>query len=201
MAAELNENPSIPHTPEHDLESVYWVLLWLTLLYMKTSWASGLRSSTLGEAMTPKVYFSGGGTSKLHFIRDKVAVTSLFTTDSPRMGVLLRRIHKVFRKQCIKMEYLRLPPKEDESTDTDEIRQMTQNEVEPEDLHATLINIFNKALEKEKGWGSNDVATFQTVELSRDMESTVQSGSKRSRDMTDQNADFNASPLAKRLLS
>ena len=68
MAAELVDNPKIPHAPEHDIESVFWVLLFLTLLYTKIRWDSKHVSSTLTEAMNLKVYPTSGGTTKLSFI-------------------------------------------------------------------------------------------------------------------------------------
>ena len=220
MAAELIENPSIPHIPEHDLESVFWVLLWVTILYIDTPWSSSRRSGIL-DVMTPKVYSTGASPSKLHFLRDSVALMGLRTRRSPRVGKLLRDIHKVFCKLYIKKAHLRPSPKENESSDadessvadestdecTDEIGTATVgatqsgNEVEPEDLHATLIDLFNKALKKEKKWGINDVATYQPVEHSRDMESAAQSGPKRSRDMGDPSVDFNSFLPAKRLPS
>ncbi len=97
MAAELITNPSVPHTIEHDLESVCWVLLWVTLLYMKTPWA--YNSTTLTEAMNLKVYLSGGGASKLHFIRDPSSTEGLFPDKSPGMYVLIAGIHSIFCKR------------------------------------------------------------------------------------------------------
>jgi len=214
MAVELIENPSIPHIPEHDLESVFWVLLWVTILYIDTSWSSSHHSSIL-DVMTPKVYSTGASPSKLHFLQDSVALMGLCTRRSPCVGKLLRDIHKVFCKLYIKKAHLQPSLKENESLDvdkstdecTDEIGTMTMgamqsgNEVEPEDLHATLIDLFNKALKKEKKWGINDVATYQPVKHSRNMESATQSGPKRSRDMGDPSVDFNSFPPAKQLPS
>jgi len=220
MAAELIENPSIPHIPEHNLESMFWVLLWVTILYIDTSWSSSYHSGIL-DIMTPKVYSTGASASKLHFLQDLMALMGLCTRHSPHVGKLLCDIHKVFCKLYIKKVHLWPLLKENESLDVDESSvadestdkctdkigtatvgaMQSSNEVEPEDLHATLIDLFNKALKKEKKWGINNVATYQPVKHSRDMESAVQSGPKRSRDMGDLSVDFNSLPPAKQLSS
>ena len=57
-------------------------------------------------------------------------------------------------------------------------------EVEPEDLHTTLIQIINEAL-NESAWGE-DAADRQEVQMPQEMQSAAQSGSKRSRGMVEQ---------------
>jgi len=99
MAADLVENPAIPHTPEHDLESVFWVLLWMTLLYMKTSWSIEIRSSTLNSTMSPDVYQSSGGRGKLDFMRNPCALNDLYTPDNPKMEELLVGVFQTVRKR------------------------------------------------------------------------------------------------------
>lgn len=117
MAAELIADPTISHTPEHDLESVFWVLLWVTLLYTKTDWDLYLRSSTLTEAMNPKVYTTGGGASKLHFIRDRDSIRGLITGESPGLYMLLRGIHGIFSKRYHERTVLQYWTKEKEFLD------------------------------------------------------------------------------------
>ena len=117
MAAELIVNPSILHTPEHDLESVFWVLLWLTLLYTKTSWDIRLRSSILTEVMNPKVYPTGGGTPKLHFIRDAWSTQNLFSDRSPGLNVLIKGIHGVFCRRYRERALLQYRTKQKEISD------------------------------------------------------------------------------------
>jgi len=99
MAADLVENPAIPHTPKHNLESVFWVLLWMTLLYMKTSWSIKIRSSTLNSMMSPDVYQSSGGRGKLDFMRNPCALNDLYTPDNPKMEELLVGVFQMVRKR------------------------------------------------------------------------------------------------------
>ena len=117
MAAELTVNPSILHTPEHDLESVFWVLLWVTLLYMSNTWNSSSFSSTVNDIMNPKVYSGRGGPVKQHFIRDKYSMLNLKTPNSTGMETLLKDIHKVFCERY--SEKARSLSKENERSDSD----------------------------------------------------------------------------------
>lgn len=71
MAAALVENSKLPHTLEHDLESFFWVLVWVVVSYMPTSMDEAARSSFLKETMSPKVYLKRGGTGKREFLRTK----------------------------------------------------------------------------------------------------------------------------------
>ncbi len=61
MAADLVQRSSIPHTFIHDLESAFWVMLWVVILYMPSSWDIGDRSYFLKETMSPRVYDNSGG--------------------------------------------------------------------------------------------------------------------------------------------
>ncbi len=72
-------------------------------------------------------------------------------------------------------------------------------EVEPKDLHTTLIQIINEAL-NESAWGE-DAADRQEVQMPQEMQSAAQSGSKRSREMVEQEPHdiFIVLPPAKRL--
>jgi len=97
MAADLVENPAIPHTPKHDLESIFWVLLWMMLLYMKTSWSIEICSSTLNSMMSPDIYQSSGGRGKLDFMQNPCALNDLYMPDNPKMEELLMG---VFQTVC-----------------------------------------------------------------------------------------------------
>lgn len=73
MAADLVESSDIPHTLHHDLESIFWVLLWIILTRVPTSWSDDARSSFINETMSPIVYSHTGGTMK----------SSWLTSESP----------------------------------------------------------------------------------------------------------------------
>jgi len=69
MAADLVQRSTTPHTFVHDLESAFWVMFWIVLSYMPSSWEAGERSSFLRETMSPRVYHNTGGRNKLFFMQ------------------------------------------------------------------------------------------------------------------------------------
>ena len=216
MAAELIENPSTPHTPEHDLESMFWVLLWITLLYTKTSWDIRRRSSVLADIMNLKVYQAGGGISKLIFISNFTSVEGLFSKGSPGLyvlidgihGILSRRYYEKMRSEFREMKEKMLDMDSDEIMDesmdestnncTDEagITMQSGNAVppDPEDLYATVLDVFEKALLKQSKWSETDRAVRQTLEMPSETKSAAQSGPKRSREMLEQSCGATLPP-------
>ena len=57
MAADLVEKLGTAHTLTQDLESVFWVLLWIVLKWVSSSWSDGQRASLL-ETMSSKWFKS-----------------------------------------------------------------------------------------------------------------------------------------------
>jgi Fungal protein kinase len=209
MAAELIENPGIPHTLEHDLESVFWVLLWVTLLYMKTSWP--MVSTTLNDAMNPRVYPSGGGASKLHFIGNPSALAGLFPQQSPKMHHLLTGIHAIFCERYhkrIQQRYLKQENEiyhsarknadfgTDKSADEAGIATQSGNEVSPslEALYTTVLKVFEDVLKDESFWSTTDRAERQLIEMPYEMKSAAQSGSKRSKERLEEHFGITLPP-------
>ena len=89
MAADLVQRPSIAHTFVHDLESTFWVLLWVTLSYMSTSWGTEERSSFLKETMSPRVYNNSGGSNKIYFMQSNSAILEFSVCNNPILTALL----------------------------------------------------------------------------------------------------------------
>src|SRR6267154_1204468 len=82
MAAELVESFNIPHTLHHDLESFFWVLLWIILTRVSTNWSDEACSSLINKTMSPRVYSHTRGTVKLlwltsesQLIKEKFQIT------------------------------------------------------------------------------------------------------------------------------
>lgn len=122
MAAELVENPSIIQTVEHDLESVYWVLLSMVIRYMENTWSHAECASTLFEVMSPKVYRSSGGLTKRHHILNPFSLNTLYTPQSYHVGRLLRCLHKILCQRYAQKALAMQPPsRTDESLDEDHV--------------------------------------------------------------------------------
>ena len=68
MAVDLVEDPNTLQTLEHDLESFFWVLLWIVLTQVPCSWNIGLRSQFINDTMRPNVYGQSGGQARKTFL-------------------------------------------------------------------------------------------------------------------------------------
>jgi hypothetical protein len=93
MAADLIEDPTICQSFIHDIESAFFTLLWMAILYLKSSWEMKLLSSFISSIFHPPVFGSSGGSSKLIFMRSEQLDTLEFATNKP-LTALLRGWHE-----------------------------------------------------------------------------------------------------------
>jgi hypothetical protein len=162
MAADLIEDSTIAHTFVHDLESFFWVLVWVVVSYMRTKWTVGERSSFLKDTMCPKVYGLGsGGSAKKYFI------TSHQVPPVPRVmpvQVLLVRLAYLFQPRYPESGLNGLPKSV--------LEQLPKPyEMFPEGLsnHSKILTLFSDVF-RQGGWPDDDAAELQprlpsTVEL------------------------------------
>jgi len=98
MAGDLVKDPTTPQTMVHDLESFYWVLLWICLVYMKTSKKIRERSSIVKETMCPRVYAGTGGDAKINYLAHQAAVGGFDVLGKPGLTMLVKRFHLALGK-------------------------------------------------------------------------------------------------------
>lgn len=91
MAADLIENPHIAQKLIHDIESAFYILLWMAVCYVKSTWDPSRRSSFVRTIFHPPVFGVSGGPWKATFMRasrqedmpkfpDNESLTKLLTT-------------------------------------------------------------------------------------------------------------------------
>jgi len=90
MAGDLVKDPTTPQTVVHDLESFYWVLLWICLVYMKTSKKIEECSSIVKETMCPRVYAGTSGDAKINYLARQAAVGGFDVLGKPRLTMLVK---------------------------------------------------------------------------------------------------------------
>ncbi|KAI0267892.1 hypothetical protein BGY98DRAFT_1022397 [Russula aff. rugulosa BPL654] len=100
MAADLVEDPTIQQTFAHDLESFFWLLLWMVLKYMETSWEEGRRSHFLKTIFTPELDKVKGGVTggrvKKGFMREELDKEDFFQiTKNPILTDFLIRLKDI----------------------------------------------------------------------------------------------------------
>lgn len=114
MAIELIRSPNKPQTFKHDLESFYWVLIWIVVSYMKTEWTEVHRAEFLGDTMNPKIYIDDEGNERAEgngkeaFLLSKAAGGPSFIPQNPVLSNLLREL-----KSLVSIQYKPTPSVDD----------------------------------------------------------------------------------------
>lgn len=198
MAADLVRDPNIAQTFEHDLESVFWVLFWMTLLYVDNEYPVPMRSSYIIQTMNPRTFgdSGSGGSDKFNFMASPMALMDLATPGCP-LANLLKEMHKELRKR-----YLYIPPSVASTSaavpnSTENVTDgSTQQEAIQEDKHAQILNLLERALNQK--WPDSDSAELQEVVLSNNDMRAVRVGTKKSRAIAEMNGASLPQPEAKR---
>jgi hypothetical protein len=218
MAADLVSSPDIVHTASHDIESAFWVLLWITFAYMPSNWNVGRLSSFLKETMSPRVYVNSGGQNKLHFMQSPTSLTQLNIGRNKVLPGFLRGL-----QNALVIRHMPPPSPPDttfaplkilaeasgekpvsmpmEPTNASELLedQISEYNILKAALenHELVLATFNRAL-KLDGWPDDDEAEAQEVVQSNDVQTSMRSSSKRSRDVAEENRVYVPLPPAKR---
>ena len=208
MAGDLVQRLNIRHTFAHDLESFFWVLLWIFLTRVPTHYEDAFRSSFIHSTMNPKVCRGSRGPLKRIFLLSSSMLgeeEGVFQfPNNPPLGALL-----VAMKRTVADRYLDLPSEESipesvkkidpiiaalnrpDGTESDKSRDalraaasdsQSMNHRKPLGFlkdHYIVSQLFTSALSNE--WPKDDKAEFQCIlPLSSEAEAG-RSGSKRSR--------------------
>jgi hypothetical protein len=216
MAADLVQQSSTAHTFIHDLESAFWVMHWVVLLYLKTTWNDANRSSFLKEMMSPRVYKSSGGKNKLFFMQSEHSLSGFSVSQNPALTALLLNL-----KKTLSIRHWPDPSKASEPSTLDPLAVRAQIEglptltavteaMQKEALinkykglmaclksHKVILGMIAMALNL-KSWPKADTADPQLLVTSNEVEATMQSSSKRSRSAAEGNGVFVLPPSAKR---
>ena len=92
MAANLVQQSNIAHTFVHDLKSTFWVLLWVAFTYMPNTWSDVDHSSFLRETMSPRVYATSRGQSKLFFMQANVSYWDFHVNNNYTLTNLIQNL-------------------------------------------------------------------------------------------------------------
>lgn len=180
MAADLVNKPALSQNFIHDLESSFWVLFWVTLMYVKTCYTPQQRSTFLKSYMSPVTFSGSGGPVKSTFMESLTLLADFETPNNVMLGELVRGLHLELG------ERYRSPNKVTEP----------QQHVS-KDMYDTITKRLSKAL-SEPHWTESDRAELQVVNLPDEEQSAASSGSKRSRSVAEQSGGLVQEPPAKR---
>ena len=210
MSAELIDDPKVPQTVEDDLESFYWVLLWICLSYMESNLDTGRRSAILKGTMNPRVYKGTGGCDKKNFLANLGSLRRLTMDNCPVMPMLIKSLHKRlggrYRLEPADSDLLQpgsSPTSDPMQSETKHASEgVTSSGIQSAEQstkavgHEELLQMLQDALKKDS-WPEADRAVRQDVIDSQDEKSRF-SSSKRSHSEASRNGGFCVPPQAKR---
>jgi hypothetical protein len=210
MAADLVETPHTIHNFVHDLESFFWVLLWIVLTQVETTWTDEDRSSYIKGTMSPKIYSNSGGRVKIRFLtsQDELDSRRFQIPGNKHLPNLLRGLRRLVAIRHI----LPPAPSTNESpydpatiagvTDVSDTKLSMEKVLYNRDMafldnHSMMISQFKRAVDA-RDWPTDDGAKNLRILTSNSVVGVSISGSKRSRTMAEENGVFNEPSSSKR---
>ena len=123
MARDLVQQFNIQHTFAHDLESFFWVLLWIVLTWVPTYYTDAVRSGFIHGMMSPKVCSDSGGSTKTNFLvlscMLEERVEDFCLPNNPSLCTLLVEI-----KHTVADWYLSLPSKKESTPEPESVKKI-----------------------------------------------------------------------------
>ncbi len=123
MAGDLIQQFNIWHTFAHDLESFFWVLLWIVLTQVPTYYTDAVCSSFIHGMMSPKVCSGSGGSTKTNFLVSshmlEERVEDFHLPNNPSLCTLL-----VEMKHTVTDQYLSLPSKKESTLKPESVKKI-----------------------------------------------------------------------------
>ena len=96
MSAVLVKNKTAPHTFIDDLESTFYVIVWLLVMYSPSSMSPGDRTSFIKSVLDPEQFEGTGGSAKADFLQARTALRELTFADRPTLQPLLIDLATLF---------------------------------------------------------------------------------------------------------
>lgn len=96
LSAALIKSKQAPHTFIDDLESIFYVVLWLSLLYSVHSMSSGEVTAFVRMVLDPEDYGDTGGTGKINFLLSRSDLRSLHFQGRPLLQPFLMDLATLF---------------------------------------------------------------------------------------------------------
>ena len=222
MAADLIEKPDILQTFVHDIESAFFLLLWMALLFVNSSWQNPRLSSFINDIFHPPVFGGSGGSLKAMFMRLEQLETLKFPGNAHLANLLhawqstlaVRYTKQPERDLCddsekfdLKDVILCIHPQDDQGAESPPKVAATNGLLQEETYKQQLQqyellmrafrnhDVFLDILSrffKIQGWPTNEPAAKQNTVLSHTEKQSLPTSSKRCREAA---AEFEGNTL------
>src|SRR5260370_8613915 len=145
MAGDLIQQFNIWHTFAHNLESFFWVLLWIVLTQVPTYYTDAVCSSFIHGTMSPKVCSGSRGSTKMNFLVSshmlEEGVEDFYLPNNPSLCTLLVEI-----KRTVADWYLSLPSKKESTPEPESVKKINAVSITLKHDGITESNESRKAL-------------------------------------------------------
>lgn len=186
MSASLVANRDAPHLLEDDLESAFWVLLWMALMYSVCSDPNKI-GPFMDYTIDPKIAGPDhdGPFIKADFLKGRSLLQKVHFTDRPALDTLLMEFAKILsaryeefteEEKCEHVRHLQALQAV-QSLDLVEpsllqtMRSLSgclhRERLERSKSHAAIIGLFDDCLADRSAWPINDVAQKQRIRVVR----------------------------------
>jgi hypothetical protein len=207
MAADLVLKSSIPQTFVHDLESAFWVMIWVALLYLPSNWDATDRLSFIRGTMNPPVFRGSGGFNKIHYMQSGRSLSGLRFDSNEILDQLLSNLkmalavrHQDRPTPNTNNPYAR-PRKNVPEVDTASSGSYATAEhnklLASLKDHQCILELIHQHL-LSPSWPESDAAKYQPVLQADDAQTPLNSSSKRPWDVVELDGGFHLAPLGKR---
>ena len=205
IAADLVMDPKINHTFVHDLESAFYVVLWLSIKFLPNSWSASTRRFVMSQLFNPDAFPTVGCSSKRNWMRNAVSEIGNFNiTGNEALQSLLVKLARLFqyRHMAIKSSDPPSPTRYNLSEPTSSLAP-SQGAIQAilEDIqnktaatqaatqvfqevawvgHNEVIRLFKNSLKPGASWPDKEPTTKQEIGRARGEMAARSSNNKRS---------------------
>lgn len=102
MAGDLVKNPAERQTAVHDVESFFWVLMWIIVRRVGTDWNTEESSSFIVNTMDPRVVGNSGGNVKMNWLVSSVSLDGFRIPNNKPLLRLVKKWKKLVGKRYVK---------------------------------------------------------------------------------------------------
>ena len=168
MSTTLVKSKEAPHTFIDDLESIFYVILWLSVMYSPNSSSPAERTAFMKLVLDPEQFDGMGGTAKADFLQAHTSLQQIKCHNYSQLQTLLMKLATSFS-----VRYEDKPTKDDLDMLTTFGAPQTYKERLPawnyekcsRDLesHSHIIKVITEHLQDPNEWPDNDPAIWQSL--------------------------------------
>jgi len=162
MAADLVRDPTIEHTFVHDLESAFYVVLWLSIRFLPNSWSSKERGTVMSVLFNPDVD-TPAKSDWMVMVEAHLADFKVF--GNPVLTKLITSLAKLFRARHMESSGQSTPDPDDELPSYVDEEKLKLH-LSLLDNHDAMISRIGRKLDTPK-WPKVEPAIKQDIIYSR----------------------------------